>query len=60
MDPVTRDLTIKALKEHQKFCRVQFASLDNDANQRTEMEQTCYGIQLLLDFLEMEQKKEKL
>lgn len=60
MDPVTRDMTIKALLEHQRFCRVQLASLDNDSQRRNEMEEASNAIQLLLDFLEREQKKEKL
>ena len=60
MDPATRDITIKALTEHLKFCQVQFASLDNDAHRRKEMEEASNAIQLLLDFLEREQKKEKL
>ena len=57
MDPVTRDITIRDLKDHLKFCQLQFASLDNDAHRRNEMADTCYAIQLLLDFLESEQKK---
>ena len=60
MDPLTRDMTIKALTEHLKFCQVQFASLDNDAQRRTEMEEASNAIQLLLDFLDREQKKERL
>ena len=60
MDSVTRDITIKALKDHLKFCQLQFASLDNDEHRRNQMADTCYGIQLLLDFLEREQKKERL
>jgi hypothetical protein len=53
-------MTIKALTEHLKFCQVQFASLDNDAQRRTEMEEASNAIQLLLDFLDREQKKERL
>ena len=60
MDSVTRENTIKALTEQLKFCRLQFASLDNDAQRRSEMEEAGYAIQLLLDFLEKEQKNEKL
>lgn len=52
MDASTRDNTIRALKEHLDRCRLQAASLDNDSGQRNEMAETCYGIQLLLDFLE--------
>jgi hypothetical protein len=60
VDPVTRDMTIKALTEHLRFCQVQFASLDNDAERRSEMEEASNAIQLLLDFLDREQKKERL
>jgi len=60
LDPLTRDMTIKALTEHLKSCQVQFASLDNDAQRRTEMEEASNAIQLLLDFLDREQKKERL
>ena len=60
MDPVTRDITIKALTEHLKVCQVQFASLDNDAQRRREMEEASNAIQLLLEFLEREQKKERM
>ena len=60
LDPLTRDMTIKALTEHLKFCQVQFASLDNDAQRRTEMEEASNAIQLLLDFLDREQKRERL
>jgi len=56
MDPITRDITIKALKEQLEFCRLQAASLDNDSDRRNEMAQTGYAIQLLLDFLQ--RKKE--
>lgn len=52
MDPTTRDTLIKALKEQLELCRVQAASLDNDALRRNEMKETSYAIQLLLDFLE--------
>lgn len=52
MDIITRDRTIKALKEQLEFCRIQAASLDNDADRRNEMTETSYAIQLLLDFLE--------
>lgn len=55
MDPITRDRTIQALKEQLELSRIQAASLDNDADRRSEMAQTTYAIQLLLDFL---QKKE--
>ena len=60
LDPVTREITIKALTEHLKFCQLQFASLDNDAQRRSEMEEASNAIQLLLEFLEKEHKKEKL
>lgn len=52
MDPVTRDNTIKALKEQLELYRLQAASLDNDAARRNEMAETTYAIQLLLDFLQ--------
>lgn len=52
MDRITRDWTIQALREHLELCRVQAASLDNDADRRREMAETCYAIQLLLDFME--------
>ena len=55
MDPITRDNYIKALKEQLELCRLQAASLDNDADRRNEMAQTRYAIQLLLDFLERKQ-----
>jgi len=60
LDPVTREMTIKALIEHMKFCRLQLASLDNDSRRRSEMEEASNAVQLLLDFLEREQKKERL
>jgi len=60
LDPVTRDITIKALTEHLRFCQLQFASLDNDSRRRKEMEEASNAIKLLLDFLERDQKKEKL
>jgi len=53
-------MTIKALIEHMKFCRLQLASLDNDSRRRSEMEEASNAVQLLLDFLEREQKKERL
>lgn len=52
MDPITRDSTIKALKEQLEHCRIQAASLDNDADRRREMNETIYAIKLLLDFME--------
>jgi len=52
MDQVTRKLTVKALREQLELFRIQSASLDNDANRRSEMTETVYAIQLLLDFLE--------
>ena len=52
MDPITRDSTIKALKEQLELYRLQAASLDNDADRRNEMAETTYAIQLLLDFLQ--------
>jgi hypothetical protein len=60
VDPITRDATIKALKEQLELCRVQSASLDNDPHRRNEMAETSYAIQLLLDFLERQQKNERL
>jgi hypothetical protein len=52
MDSITREITIKALKEQLDLCRMQAASLDNDADRRHEMAETTYAIQLLLDFLQ--------
>lgn len=52
MDAITRDRTIKALQEQLQLCRIQSASLDNDAARRSQMAQTMDAIQLLLDFLE--------
>jgi hypothetical protein len=52
MDPVTRDSTIRALREQLELCRIQAASLDNDVQRRNEMAEKRYAIQLLLDFLE--------
>ena len=52
MDLATRGVTIRALKEQLELCRIQAASLDNDADRRKEMIETSYAIQLLLDFLQ--------
>jgi hypothetical protein len=52
MDRITRDRTIQALKEQLELTRLQAASLDNDAERRSEMAHTIYAIQLLLDFLQ--------
>ncbi len=52
MDQLTRDTTIKALREQLELYRIQSASLDNDALRRAEMVETTYAIQLLLDFLQ--------
>ena len=52
MDQNTRNNTIKALKAQLELCRMQAASLDNDAERRNEMAQTTYAIQLLLDFMQ--------
>jgi hypothetical protein len=52
MDQITRDRTIQALREQMEVCRLQAASLDNDADRRNEMTETSYAIQLLLDFLQ--------
>jgi hypothetical protein len=52
VDPITRDSTIKALKEQLEICRVQAASLDNDADRRKEMAEQSCAIQLLLAFLQ--------
>jgi hypothetical protein len=49
---ITRDRTIQALREQLKFCRLRAASLDNDAARRSEMAQTSYAIQLVLDFMQ--------
>jgi hypothetical protein len=38
MDQVARDTTIKALMEQLELCRLQAASLDRDADRRSEME----------------------
>ena len=57
MDQVTRNSTIKALREQLKQCRLQAASLDNDADRRTEMTQMSDAIQLLLDFMERKEGK---
>jgi hypothetical protein len=57
MDQITRERTIAALKEQLDLCKIQAASLDNDAIRRTQMAETRYAIQLLLDFL---QRKEGL
>ena len=52
MDSVTRDKTVRDLKEQLERCRIQAASLDNDTTRRNEMTQTMDAIQLLLDFLQ--------
>jgi hypothetical protein len=52
MDQITRDRTIAALKEQLELSRIQAASLDNDAGRRSQMAETSYAIQLLLDFLQ--------
>ena len=52
MDQITRDRTIAALGEQLELCKIQAASLDNDQKRRTEMAETSYAIQLLLDFLQ--------
>jgi hypothetical protein len=52
VDPITRNSTIKALKQQLELCRVQAASLDNDADRRNEMSEKSHAIQLLLDFLQ--------
>ena len=52
MDPISRDRTIKDLKKQLELCRIQAASLDNNADRRNEMTEASYAIQLLLDFLE--------
>ena len=57
MDPITRDSSIRELKEQLELYPVQSASLENDADRRSELTETCYAIQLLLDFL---QRKEGL
>ena len=40
MDRITRDQTIKALREQFELCRLRAAWLDNDAHSRSEMPQT--------------------
>jgi hypothetical protein len=57
MDRITRDTMIRALSEQLELCRLQAASLDNDADRRNEFTETTYAIQLLLDFLQ--RKKER-
>jgi len=52
MDRITRDRTIQALREQLELYRLRAASLDNDADSRSEMAHTAYAIQLLLDFLQ--------
>ena len=52
MDQITRDATIKALKEQLELCRIESASLDNDVARRSEMAQRSYAIKLLLEFME--------
>jgi len=52
MDAATRESTIRTLRDQLELCRIQAASLDNDAVRRNEMKETSYAIQLLLDFLE--------
>ena len=52
MDQITREKTIKALKEQLELCRIQAASFDNETDCRNEMKETSYAIQLLLEFLE--------
>ena len=59
MDRITRDRTIQALKEQLELSRLQAASLDNDADRRSEMAQTTYAIRLPLDFLERKQDGSK-
>jgi hypothetical protein len=52
MDQITRDSWIHDLREQLELCRIQAASLDNDAARRKEMAEKRSAIQLLLDFLE--------
>lgn len=52
MDQITRDATIKALKEQLELCQIESASLDNDVARRSEMAQRSYAIKLLLEFME--------
>lgn len=52
MDRIYRDELIKALKKQLELCRIQAASLDNDAQRRSELKDARYAIQLLLDFLQ--------
>jgi len=55
MDQITREATVKALKEQLELCRIQSASLDNNGGRRAEMIETTWAIQLLLDFLQRKQ-----
>jgi hypothetical protein len=57
MDAARREITILALKEQLELCRLQAASLDNDAQRRKEMVEAGYAIQLLLDFLQRKNGK---
>ncbi len=52
MDRVTREPTIKGLREQLELCRRQAASLDNSASLRAEMTDMSNAIQLLLEFME--------
>ena len=55
MDQITREMTIRALREQLELCRVQSASLDNDVRRRAEMLDMIYGIGLLLEFMQRKQ-----
>lgn len=56
MDRIYRDGLIKALKQQLELCRIQSASLDNEPQRRSELKETRYAIQLLLDFLQRKDK----
>ena len=49
---IIRDSWINELSEQLAVCRIQGASLDNDAEHRIKMAETIYAIRLLLDLLE--------
>ena len=50
MDRVALDSLFHALRGWLHLCRIQAASLDNDAGRRALIEGRIYAIQLLLDF----------
>ena len=58
MDQITRDATIKSLKEQLELCRIESASLDNDAARRSEMAERSRAIKILLQFMERKQSSQ--